>query len=200
MGLGYNAVLNTEQGFFIDTRKPIVGSVANGLSGVEQAIYSINDTKQNRLLGGAFIKVTNKQNGSELAPLVFNVTDKATRAEDVSGVLLWAGTDVAEGQGSLATTQYGLMTRFARLGSRVGVWLEVHSSNVTDLQNADIGIKLTLDAVNGGVKKADVAGGDTPIAGATLGSVVMEGQKVVWDNARGIFKTENASAVLVYLY
>lgn len=198
MGLGYNAVLNTEQGFHIDTQKPIVGSVANGLEGVEQAVYGLQDTKQNRLLGGAFIKVTNKQNGDNLTPLVFHVSAKATQADEVNAVLLWAGTDIADGQGTLATTQYGLMTRFARLGSRVGVWLEVHSSNVADLQNVEIGQKLTLDAVNGGVKKSDV--GDTPIAGMTLGSIVMDGQKVVWDNAKGVFKTANASVVLVYLY
>lgn len=198
MGLGYNAVLNTEQGFFIDTQKPIVGSVANGLDGVEQAIYGLKDTKQNRLLGGTFIKVTNKQNGDNLSPLVFHVSAKATQADEVNAVLLWAGTDIAEGQGSLATTQYGLMTRFARLGSRVGVWLEVHQSNIADLQDVEIGQKLTLDAVNGGVKKSDV--GDTPIAGLTLGSVVMNGQKVVWDNAKGVFKTAEASVVLVYFY
>lgn len=198
MGLGYNAVLNTEQGFHIDTQKPIVGSVANGLEGVEQAVYGLQDTKQNRLLGGAFIKVTNKQNGDNLAPLVFHVSAKATQADEVNAVLLWAGTDIADGQGTLATTQYGLMTRFARLGSRVGVWLEVHSSNVADLQDVEIGQKLTLDAVNGGVKKSDV--GDTPIAGLTLGSRPMDGQKVVWDNAKGVFKTANASVVLVYFY
>lgn len=198
MGIGYNAVGTFGNMFAVQTQKPIVGSVASGEEGIEQGIYNITDTNADRVLGGGYIQVDFQNGSAGLNPLTFNIKAKATAVANVDAVLLWSGTDMTALQGSVPVTEKGLMANFARLHSRVGVWMKVHSNNTSDLQTATISQALTIDTTNGGVKKS--TGQADVLAGAVMGSQIIQGQEIVWDTGKGIFMPKDCSVVLVYLY